>query len=209
MPVRTSRTWPNDKHLLFQLGQERVEKFCTLNNIPIPVITNTTSDNWYVDACAYYRPDTEGTRKYTTPGINICLERCGYPCTQSPSRNWSWPASITDRTPYGVLAHELGHHCDWLTGVRKGSYFSEYCEEVMHLAQEPAITSYAPNPAEWLAEMFRLFTTNPDLLKHLRPKTHALLLHKWKPMGKLDWRVVLGSNVPPKVIKTLQNKGAK
>ncbi len=142
-------------------------------------------------------------------GISICLEECGRPCNDSPNRNWTWPGSTTDREPYGVLCHELGHHCDWLTGEHKWEYGSEYCVKVMKRSGEQPITSYCPNPAEWFAEMFRLFVTNPGLLYCLRPKTFDVLLEKWAPLDPLDWREVLGENVPPKILATLLKKGAR
>lgn len=46
----------------------------------------------------------------------------------------------------------------------------------MEESGELPITSYAPNPAEWFAEIFRLFVTNHGLLKQLRPKTYNILL---------------------------------
>jgi hypothetical protein len=201
--------WPMGKQSLFDLGVARVEEFCKANDISVPAINNTPKDKWVVGTCAYYRPDTDAMRKWTTPGISICTPLCSSPCTEGAARNWSWPGSVTDREPYGVLAHELGHHCDWLTGERKGTYFSDYCEAVKKESGEKGITSYADeNPAEWFAEAFRLFVTNYGLLKALRPKTYRIFSKKWKPVGTANWREVLGGNVPPKVLRTLKNKGA-
>lgn len=209
MPL-PSVVWPSKQTDLYELGVKRVKLFCATNDIPAPKITNVPKDDWHVNACAYYRPDTERVRKWTDPGVNICLPECGRPCTEAQSRNWTWPGSVTDREPFGVLAHELGHHCDWLVGDRKGSYFSEYCEQVKLVTREPGLTSYADvNPAEWFAEAFRLFVTNPDLLRLVRPRTYAKLAEKWKPCTRYDWLNQLGSNVPDRIVRTLRNKGAK
>lgn len=202
--------WSRDKEHLVSQGKALCFAFCKLNNIPAPVINVIKKEDWHVGACAYYRPDTPAMRKWTTPGINICLDLCGRPCTENEVRNWTWPGSVTDREPYGVIAHELGHHCDWLTGEKKWEYGSEYCEQVMKESEEAGITSYAAeNPAEWFAESFRLFLTNPDLLRMVRPLTYDILLARWRPVIVGKWLGVLGDNVPSKIVKTLLKKGAK
>lgn len=207
MPV----VWPRDRNELFILGLRRVEAFCALNGLVRPAVHAVLRREWSVSACAYYRPDTPRTRKWlSTPGINLCIELCQVPCGDAATRNWSWPASAVDREPYGVLAHELGHHVDWLAGERKGAYYSEVCELVKTEAQEPGLTGYAnENPAEWFAEAFRLYVTNHSLLRALRPRTHAALKRRWQALGPDDWLPPLGSNVPERVVKSLVNKGAR
>lgn len=197
---------PTNKLQLFELGCQRVYNFCDLNKLVRPAINEVKKEDWVVGSCAYYRPDTKSMRKWTRPGINICLDRCGRSCNNLDTRNWSWPGSTTDRTVYGVLCHELGHHVDWLTGKRKGKYFSEYCQQVKDEAKEEGITSYAnENSAEWFAEAFRLFVTNPELLMLIRPRTYGILCLKFKPI-KEDWKEVLGSNVPSKILAALRKK---
>lgn len=143
-------------------------------------------------------------------GIQICLEHCGRLCGEEMSRNWTWPGSTTDREPYGVLCHELGHHCDLFAGESKWTYGSEYSANLCRKAKEPPISGYHDNEAEWFAEMFRVFVTNPALLKQLRPRTYDLLTDTWAPLGNTkDWVTPLGTNVPARVIKALRNKGAK
>ena len=53
------------------------------------------------------------------------------------------------------------------------------------------MTGYYPNDNEWFAEMFRLFVTNPDLLRLLRPCTHALMVARWLTVETRTWDVVL------------------
>src|SRR5262245_18750031 len=157
MPTVRPISWPADRGDLLDLGWRRCLAWCQLNGVGQPALNVVPRDRWVVSECVYYRPDTPVVRGYTTPGISICLELCSLPCGPA-GRGWSWPCSITDRTPNGVLAHELGHHVDWLTGERKGRYHSEHCEQVMAAAGEPGLTSRADaNPAEWYAEAFRLF----------------------------------------------------
>jgi len=182
---------------LFGAGVQRLARFCLVNGIETPIVLAVSPGDWHFDACAYYRPEE---------GIKICLQKCAQVCGDDDVRNWNWPGSTTDREPYGVIAHELGHHCDWLAGNRKGKYYSEYCEEVMTDSAEPAITSYSFNPAEWFAEVFRLFVTNHALLREIRPKAYDILLRRWKPVGVDDWLLGLGADVPARVVKALKNK---
>lgn len=202
---------------LYERSVERCKTFCELNHLPLPKITVVDRKDWMFDACAYYRPDTEAERKWmgkaSRPdigtGIRICLDKCAAPCGPERSRQWSWPGSTTDRTAYGVLAHELGHHVDWCAGERKGRYYSEYGESVMQASGEPPITSYAPDPSEWFSEMMRVYITNPALLSRVRPVTYDLLSERWKPAGGSDWLKELGSDVPDRVVRALENKRAK
>lgn len=196
---------PTSKDLLYDYGVVRVTRFCMANKIPIPTIRPVSLSSWVVDACAFYRPDEERYRKWSHAGISICIEKCASAATQEQNRNWNWPAGITDRTPYGVLCHELGHHCDYLAGEKKWSYGSEYSTDVMEKSGERSITSYDPNPAEWFAEMFRLFVTNHMLLHLIRPKTWDILVQRWKPVSRDDYLKQLGK-VPPRILKSIHNK---
>ncbi len=193
---------------LEQWGRRRVITFCRLNRITAPSVNVIPKTDWVVSACGYYRPDTEAVRKWlSTPGINICLEKCARLVSdEGDPRNWNWPCSTTDREPFGVIAHELGHHCDWISGEKKGTYFSEHSTEMMEASGEGSITSYAPDPAEWFAEMFRLFVTNAPLLSLIRPRTYALFRERWEELPGGDWRENLGEDVPEKIVHTLTNK---
>lgn len=189
------------KLTLFKMGVVRINKFCNLNHLPVPEIRLATEkDDWTVGACAYYRPQY----------IHVHLPSCASPATENQVRNWNWPGSVTDREPYGVLCHELGHHIDWLTGEKKYRYSSNYCEQVMEQSGEKEITSYCPNPAEWFAEMFRVFVTNYPLLAIIRPVTAEILRKKFKPlnrhMGREWWEKELGVDVPARILANLVKK---
>lgn len=203
------------------MGVVRMDLFCKINHIEPPAVFVVEKQHWYFGGvCAFYRPDTDAVRDLSVgerkmrdrgygPGINICLEHCGTPCSHEVSRNWTWPGSDTDREPYGVILHEFGHHCDWLTGTKRWEYGSEYGEEVMNESRERPLTSYAAtNPAEWFAEAFRLFMTNHGLLRALRPKTYNILCQNFTPVETSDWRRALGENVPQRIITNLIKKGA-
>lgn len=211
MPVVSAVAyWPSARAELYELGLRRVREFCRANSLPVPATAAFAKDEWKFGVCAYYHPDTPAAREWTRPGISICLEHCSGLCGETPSRHWTWPGSTTDREPFGVVCHELGHHADYLTGDKKGSYFSDYGPRLMELSGEPAVSSYGDeNPAEWFAEAFRLFAANPGLLRQLRPKTFKLISEKFTPVGTLDWLKALGSNVPARVVRTLRNKGAR
>lgn len=222
MPPISVQPWPTSKVKLYEIGLWRINLFCRANGIECPAVTVIPREAWlFGGTCAFYRPDDKSSaylfekhegrlyKRGYRPGINICLEECQTPCGTVESRNWTWPGSVTDREPYGVLAHELGHHCDWLVGKNRWSFGSEYSTNVKDKSKEPPITSYAPDPGEWFAEIFRVFVTNHGLLKALRPKAYGILLERWKPVGTSDWLKALGPNVPDRVVRTLRNKGAK
>jgi len=189
--------WPTDKLELLNLGKLAINEFCALNDLPVPNVTTITNDVWYFDVCAYYRPEC---------GIKICLNKCQVPCGEITTKNWTWPCSVIDREPYGVLAHELGHHVDVVSSELKGSYFGNYSIDLRKLTNELPITKYCDNDAEWFAEIFRLFITNPSLLSVLRPKTYTALINRWKPIKDVSWTVALGDNVPSRIINTINNK---
>ena len=186
---------------LFNRARHLVTKFCQNNGLNIPEMS--IAEFWVFNECAYYREDR----------IVVCLAKCASPCTDSQARNWNWPGNTVDREPLGVVCHELGHHVDYNAGKRRGAYSSEYSEMVMEHANEKPISSYAPNPAEWFAEMFRLFMLNPKLLQLLRPHTYSLLKADWRHTSTLSWQLpirkyekLIGYPVPPRVMKSIQNK---
>lgn len=172
-------TYP-DKTELFVQGCSLLYEFCDKNSIQYPTINKIKKKDWYFSVCAYYRKDT----------INICVEKCTHIGTAN--RAWSYPGYVIDRTPYGVVAHELGHHIDLELGDDKGAYFSDFSSKMRAKTKEVKLTNYCPNDAEWFAEMFRLFVTNPDLLRLLRPKTfRAILDTGLQPRNDDTWDDVL------------------
>lgn len=199
MSKQNFRLWSNNKFELYSLGIVHVTRFCHANNINTPKFHLVDKADWpYPKTCAYYRPEY----------IKICLAECGWPCVEAMSRNWTWPASTTDREPYGVLCHELGHHCDMIGSLKsRYAYSGDYGESVRAESGELPLTSYAAgNDAEWFAEAFRLFVTNHALLKLVRPKTHEILIRSWKPISNDNYLYELGNNVPARVLKALDNK---
>jgi len=54
--------------------------------------------------------------------------------------------------------------------------------------------------------MFRVFVTNAALLEALRPRTYEVLVSRWTPISKPDWREELGANVPDRIVANLEKK---
>lgn len=156
-------------------GRRLVTQWCALNGVPEPVTTVSDAPTRF-GACAYYRDDTIFIHPPSCAGIGLA------------GRQWSFPGYVVDRTPYGVMAHELAHHVDRAHGARGGLYGSQW----RHYTGEPPITTYCPNDNEWFAEIFRLFLTNPDLLGKVRPRVFGLLQARWpQPVEARQWEAVL------------------
>ncbi len=181
---------------LYNLGLDRIGIFCQANKLVIPEVRSITKAEWHYEVCAYYRPTY----------IAICLDKCAGVAGVARDRNWNWPGNSTDREPFGVLAHELGHHVDWATSTVKGAYYGDYGVKMRAESGEKPLTSYCPNDAEWFAEMFRLFVTNHVLLQKLKPKTHALISKDWIPTSGDDWIAAFGEDVPERIIEAARNK---
>jgi hypothetical protein len=189
---------------LLRRGLDRLLVFAEANpEIPPMRVVAVPREEWFVNACAYWRGGV----------CNICLPECARPCGEAMSRAWSWPGSNSDRTPYGVVAHEYGHHVDVYestrTGGRVGSYFGSHAAVIRERSGEAPISGYHPNEAEWFAEMFRLFVTNHALLMLTRPRTWGLLAERWRPVGSDDWRENLAPGTPARVIAALTKKIAE
>lgn len=209
--------WPDNLDTLHQLGIDRCFEFCELNKLPFPKVNRIAPENWHFDVPAYFRPDTEPERQmiqggamqrrgYGT-GINICVPRCRPLAREEYARNWSWPGNTADRTAFGVMAHEIGHHADWTASTTKGRYYGNYSVDLRAATQAKPLTGYCENDAEWFAELFRLFITNPALLAVLRPELYLKLRERWTPtIPADDWRKPLGYNVPARIVKAIENK---
>lgn len=143
---------------LARQGRAAVLAFCQANGMPPPTFAGEVPA--YVGSCGLY---SRGRLYVTVPAC----ARLGY---GGPA--WSWPGYMVDRTPFGVYCHELGHYVDDLCS-RKGTDFAQAMRKA---SGEAKLTNYCPNTAEWLAEMMRLFITDPDLLQAVRPRTYESLV---------------------------------
>jgi hypothetical protein len=158
---------------LFQCGVARMQAWCALNSITPPRV-EVTGEPELFGTCAYYRDAV----------IYISIPACA--AIGRAGRAWSYPGHTVDRTPFGVIQHELGHHVDMAHGARPGLFGSSWRQET----GEKEISSYCPNDNEWFAEMFRLFVTNPMLLQALRPRTFAKMA-AWRSVETRPWERVL------------------
>lgn len=165
---------------LYTLGKELADKFCAVNNLPVLTYQTYHPEEWHFGTCAYYRANT----------VHICVPKCAHVGVGGAA--WSYPGYRIDRTPYGVVAHELGHHADVTRSALPNRYYGNYSAE-LHAAMpgQLPITNYSPNYAEWFAEIFRLFVTNPDYLAHIRPLVWLRLREDFIPVVADPWDKVL------------------
>ena len=196
------------KDEMFQAGAAIAERFCTSNGIPIPTIDrlNPSQRNYHIGTCAYYRPTT----------IHIMVEKCAN--RGFGGRAWSWPGYTVDRTPYGVIQHELGHHVD---GIKTGEVTREnvieklFSKRIWEQSREAPLTGYLGTDKqtatfwmEWFAENFRLFVTNPNLCWMLRPRFYeTVMAHGIEPILLDDWEgVLLLNGAPSRIVEQARKK---
>lgn len=174
------------KGLLFD-GELRISSWCRANSISEPKVEIHWEGRCPFGVCAYYR----------SCQIDIWPNMCA--AIGMAGRQWSYPGYTVDRTPFGVLAHELGHHVDGAHGPRGGTISHEW-----RLVCHEPLTGYCPNDNEWFAEWFRLFVTNPNLLSELNPGLYALMSERWKSIEQRSWREVLAG--AERQIRAAENK---
>lgn len=98
----------------------------------------------------------------------------------------------------------MGHVVDWWAGDGLLVYSTNIFAETEYPDSEP-ISGYCPNVQEWFAEMFRLFLTNPDLLRLLRPYVYRVLSADFRSVVKEPWDVVLAS-APSRTVEAARNR---
>lgn len=152
------------KQQLTEKGVKLAYDFCKHNRIPLPrLLTQKDHHNGSLSGIYYSNTRT----------IKVWPEACA-----KMSVRYSWPGLFCDRTPYGVIQHELGHHVHEI-------FASQGIARVVcgtYRDKEDPITGYAPNVAEKFAEFFRLFVTNPGLLQAIRPLSYNRMLYFVKPI---------------------------
>jgi hypothetical protein len=178
------------KQVLFQFGVTRINTWCVANSIKAPYVYANWQGNCDFGVCAYYRKGT----------ISIWPNQCA--AIGTAGRQWSFPGYCVDRTPFGVLAHELGHHVDCAHGAAGGTL-----SHIWRPIDPVPLTSYCLNDNEWFAELFRLFVTNPDLLRVVRPRIWSLFDHSWISVETRDWQTVLAS--APRQLAAARNRIAR
>lgn len=181
------------KQSLLARGLQLMERFCDANKLAVPRIEYPDPARWPFGVCAYYRKDV----------ITINVTKCA--AIGIAGMAWSFPGYSVDRTPYGVIQHELGHHADVVKSSKVYRYYGDFSIGMRAYCKETPLTSYCPDDAEWFAEMFRLFVTNPDLLRLLKPRTHAAMLEHFVPVFSDSWAARL-QGAPDRTIVAAQRK---
>lgn len=203
-----------NKVQMYYAGIDLLNAFCELNAIARPIVVSVTPDDRYyhLNTCAFYRFRCIDAEE---PTIWIMIDKCA--AKGEVGRAWSWPGYVVDRTPYGVLQHELGHHVDWIASDRTKKTFQEglYSYAVYQHSKEKPITGYLGTDTdqatfykEWFAEIFRLFVTNPDLCRLLRPRFYEFISQRFKLCEQLPWRQVL-REAPARTIAAAEKKIAE
>lgn len=180
----------------YEAGLALLQRFCTVNRIPEPSVVQLGPEDrlYHLATCAYYRPTT----------VTIMVSKCA--AIGRGGMAWSCPGYKVDRTPYGVLQHELGHHVDY--------YFTEHYGDILkprgstfaralHTGEKPLTGYLGTNKredtfyAEWFAEHFRLFVTNPQLSRAIAPKWYELITRYLNPVELRTWDEVLVAHGAP------------
>lgn len=152
---------------------------CSAYRIRTPDVNIVSKDYWPFQTMGFFRTYISRRVKrnleqvmHTSindhPTIFICLDRCS-----SANQLLNFPGGIIDTTPVGILCHQLGHYLDCIRSnpSEKKSYYGNRAEELLHHKELPLTRYEIDKPYEVLAETYRLFVSNPDLLRELRPKT--------------------------------------
>ena len=179
---------------LLELAVPLVQRFLRTNGLALPTLKPPSQGSMppHFVSCGMYDP--------RTASVHIWPYLCARPAV-GVARAWSFPGFKTDRTPVGVLAHETGHHIDWMLDLTKPLASRDWHTREM---KREAVSSYEPCAAEAVAETLRVFILNPDLLAAFAPTRYNYLRHVvgLKPSEKRDAFTVLSSwNAKPSFIE--------
>jgi hypothetical protein len=194
-----------NKQELFDEGLKRCQAFCNTHGIPQPhhVFNSKVEANRH--RRDFLRPKWLGAQMYENNeylvGVNI--KKCRV-ATRVPGWSWTYPGYKVDLTPMGVLCHEFGHHVDCALGGN-GKYISRFKAWREVVDNEEEISGYEPNYLESFAETFRLFMTNPDLLRAGRPDRWEYFTEtlSFKPIHTTPWKKVL-KHAHPRIISAAE-----
>jgi hypothetical protein len=151
------------KEQLFTLGCEYTQRWLEANQLHAP--------GYRVGRLAAKPHGSYGCGYYSAQHKMVLVDpaACAVPA-KGAARQWSFPAYAIDRTPVGVVAHEVGHHVDAAMG------YPSSAQEWQHpLIEREHISGYEPNASERWAETLRLFILNPALLRRWRPRRYSYL----------------------------------
>ena len=164
------------KDELAERSVKHIQNFLQMNNLPVPEFVMSE----YPDAKNKFQKTGHYSRKEGKVYLNAANTR--NPVMKPGGMQWSYPGYKVDKTPLGVLAHEIGHHID---------HTMKFDENAFPYKGEK-VTGYEPTVHEAIAESLRLFMLNPDLLHTIAPKRYQFFLDNGlKPTVKQSWKDVL------------------
>lgn len=204
----------NIKEQLYLDGIKLALLFCKVNRLPRPAFYTyaqaaedylAVGKEWAAEKArilefwhrVYIGPvQGTGTGLYYRGTIFVNVPVTALPVTNPHAQHWSFPCWKIDRTAMGVVAHELGHHCQYILQQR-GKINDEHGEQWRCLIQSrygrKRVSGYEPVPSEANAETLRLFILNPDLLKRAIPGRYEYVtrIMGLKPSEQRTWKQVL------------------
>ena len=164
------------KDELAERSVKHIQNFLQMNNLPVPEFVMSE----YPDAKNKFQKTGHYSRKEGKVYLNAANTR--NPVMKPGGMQWSYPGYKVDKTPLGVLAHEIGHHID---------HTMKFDENAFPYKGEK-VTGYEPTVHEAIAESLRLFMLNPDLLHTIAPKRYQYFLDNGlKPTVQQSWKDVL------------------
>lgn len=159
-----------DKATLYGYGVQFGSNFLDVNRIEKPRFTARTlvragqAHGSY--GCGHYVHSSgpNGT-------VIVDPDACATPA-EGIAMRWSFPGYKIDRTPVGVVAHEVGHHVDHMLG------YPSRTAEWRSAMRGDKVSSYEPNASEAFAESMRILITNFFFLGAVAPKRFMFLTHE-------------------------------
>lgn len=199
--MRVSIRASASKQELFREGLERCYKFLDVHGIKRPkhVFDNPIDANRYRENFIYKTWFGAHVVERNVGAIVVNVKKCRV-ATRVPGWSWTFPGYKADLTPYGVVCHEFGHHVDFATN-KNGRTLSKSKTWKRIVDNEEDVSSYEPNYCEAFAEAFRLFMTNPGMLREGRPERWEYFTAQlgFAPIHSKSWKVVL-KHAHPRII---------
>jgi hypothetical protein len=174
------------KEHLLSAGLELAHDFCKLNKLEVPkvIIDNSMDDSFY--GIFYWNNVIYINRKLCRPIVKV------------PGHDWSFPGFVEDLTPYGIIAHEMGHYISDQLGKSFRKNFVKLKSREENISDRDD-----KNVDERMAEAARLFITNPDLLKQGRPLRYSIFSEYYTPIIDNKWKTIL-KNAHPKIVSSAE-----
>lgn len=180
-------------------AQSMLERFCAANGVEAPPVEYRPNRVMVrINSKGYYDPMSQS--------IVVNAMHCPVITVHSTNpRRWTWPGYTADLTVLGVTAHELGHYFNHVRGWR--SVLRKWHTMAMSDLREAPVTGYAlKNPGEDLAEAFKVFVTDPSLLREVAPNRFKFLVEELGLVAieERHWREILEDS--PRHIRAVENR---